>query len=258
MNATMDTPSKSDETVSSSQRQTPPPHGNRSGTSIARAPAQNSLTPARLEERKLIHRNDSVRLYADAFRELRTRLLALGGDRNFVTLVVPVTHLCGGSFVARNLATAFAFDESKSALLVDCDARHPSQQQALDLGRDVTGLMDYLEDSELSLDEVLHDTGIARLLAIPAGTQRESTAELFASPRMRMMIDSLRASAGNRYLLLDGPAVQGTPDARILADLADLVVLVVGYGRVTPEQIEKAAASFAPEKLAGVVFNDGA
>lgn len=34
-----------------------------------------------------------------------------------------------------------------------------------------------------------------------------------------------------------------------------MVVLVVGYGQVSGEDIDKAVASFPPEKFAGVVFN---
>src|SRR3546814_1313052 len=55
------------------------------------------LSPRALEDRKLIHRNDSVRSQADAFRGLRTKLLALGQDRDFITLVAPVQPGCGGS-----------------------------------------------------------------------------------------------------------------------------------------------------------------
>src|SRR5690606_244761 len=84
-------------------------------------------------------------IQADAFRDLRTRLLALGGDRNFVTLVAPVVAGCGGSFVARNLAAAFAFDETKVATLVDCDALHPAQHSALGVDASDGGLMDYIE-----------------------------------------------------------------------------------------------------------------
>ena len=91
---------------------------------------------------------------------------------------------------------------------------------------------------------------------VPTGGVRELTGESFSSLRMRSLVDSLRSTHGNRYLVLDSPPVLKSPDARILSDLADLVVLVAGYGRVTTEQIEKAAANFEPEKLAGVVFND--
>ena len=59
----------------------------------------------------------------------------------------------------------------------------------------------------------------------------------------------------DRYLFLDGPTIKGSPDARILSDLADFVVVVAGYGRDTPAAISQAVAHFEPEKLAGVVFN---
>ena len=58
------------------------------------------------------------------------------------------------------------------------------------------------------------------------------------------------------YVFLDGPAAQGAPDARILAELADFVILVVGYGKNTSESIAQAAGMFDPQKFAGVVFNE--
>lgn len=219
-----------------------------------------ALTTRQLEDRRLIHRHESVRKHADAFRELRTRLLALSGslhgeNRNFVTLVAPVRHGCGGSFVARNLAAAFAFDESKQALLIDCDATHPAQGDALRVAAENGGLIDYLEDESITLSDIVYPTGIPRLQLIPCGRSRETPGESFSSFRMHAMIDSLRAHQGNRHLILDGSPVQGSPDARILSDLADLVVLVVGYGQVATDVIDKAVASFPPEKFAGVVFN---
>lgn len=222
---------------------------------IMRATASTALSTRQLEERRLIHRNESMREQADAFRELRTRILALGGDRNFVTMVAPIRHGCGGSFVARNLAAAFAFDESKNALLVDCDARHPTQDAALRIDASAGNLMAYLDDPEADLADAIYASGLPRLQVIPVGPMREISGEAFTSFRMRSMIDSLRARHADRYVILDAPPVEGSPDARILSELADVVVLVVGYGRVTSEAIDKAVAAFAPEKLAGVVFN---
>src|SRR5690606_10853716 len=83
--------------------------------SIAKIVEPHALTRRVLEERRLIHREESSRHYADAFREIRTRLLALGGERNFITMVAPISPKSGGSFVTRNLAAAFAFDEAKTA-----------------------------------------------------------------------------------------------------------------------------------------------
>lgn len=218
-------------------------------------PDSTALTTRELEDRRIIHRNDSARVQADAFRELRTRLLAQAGEHNFVTLVAPVGRGCGGSFVARNLAAAFAFDDSKSALLVDCDALHPSQHTALRVDTANGGLIDYLDGRQADLSGILYPTGVPRLQLLPGGSPREITGEAFSSLRMRAMVDSLHGRYPDRYLILDGPPVLGSPDARILSELADQVVLVAGYGKVTAEQIDKAVASFAAEKLAGVVFN---
>lgn len=225
--------------------------------SIARTGADDQpLSPRSLEDRKLIHRNDSVRVQADAFRSLRTKLLSLGRDREFVTLVAPVQPGCGGSFVARNLAAAFAFDDSKTALLVDCDPLHPTQHTALgvDVGRG--GMMDYLDGSVSDLSAIQYDTGLPRLRLVPSGTPRETTGEAFSSSRMRMMIDSLRGTQSSRYLILDSPPVLDSPDARILSDLADLIIVVAGYGQATIDRIDDAAANFDPDKLAGIVFNN--
>lgn len=218
--------------------------------------AYPALSPRVLEDRRLIHRSAGVRHHADAFRQLRTRLLALHPHGNFVTLVVPVNPRCGGSFVARNLAAAFAFDEAKQALLVDCDARYPSQHRALEV-QPRAGLVDYLSGHGVDVASLVHPTGLPRLDLVPFGTPRESASDAFMSSRMRTAIDSLRGPRGNRYLILDGPAVAGAPDARILSDLADLVVLVAGHGRTTHADVERAASGFEPGKVAGVVFNSG-
>lgn len=225
--------------------------------SLSRTRQEQSLTTRQLEERRLIHRQESVRVHADAFRELRTRLLELGASHgsNFVTLVAPVRHGCGGSYVARNLAAAFAFDDTKQALLIDCDATHPAQGDALRVTAERGGLIDFLENEDLPMRDIVYPTGIPRLQLIPAGRIRETAGESFSSFRMRALIDSLRTHHGNRHLILDGSPVLGSPDARILSELADLVVLVVGYGQVAPDAVDKAVASFPPEKFAGVVFN---
>ncbi|MEO7433130.1 MAG: polysaccharide biosynthesis protein [Dokdonella sp.] len=223
--------------------------------SIARIVEPRTLPVRALEDRRLIHQDGSGREQADAFREIRTRLLSLGGVSNFVTLVAPISHGSGGSFVARNLAAAFAFDEAKTALLLDCDARHPSQHTALGVDPVNGGMIDYLEHPSLGVEKILYHTGIPRLRLMPVGRQREMSAEYFSSFRMRAVLDSLRSRYSDRYLFLDGPAVNNSPDSRILSDLVDFVVLVVGYGRDTPQAIAKAIANFDPAKLAGVVFN---
>lgn len=227
------------------------------GRSIApRVDHSTALTPLQLEDRATIYRGETARREVDAFRELRTQLLSVA-QGNFITLVAPVSAGSGGSFVARNLAVSVAFDESKTALLVDCDLRHPSQDQTLKVKPANGGLIDYLDNEDSDAESILYDTGVPRLRLIPAGKSRETGAEYFSSFRMRLLLDSLRSQYPNCHMFLDAPPVRGAPDARILADLADVVVLVAGYGRDTPAAIAQAAANFDPKKFSGVVFNEG-
>lgn len=217
-----------------------------------------SLSPAQMHDRAMVARTAPSKPQIDAFREVRTRLLAIANDLNIITLVAPVSRGSGGSFIARNLAATFAFDEAKSSLLVDCDLFDPSQQSTMRIDASKGGLIDYLEDPDARIGDVLYETGIPRLRVIPAGASPKLGVEYFSSFRMRLLLDSLRSRYPDRYLFLDSPPVRGAPDARILADLADVVVLVAGYGRDSPAAIAQAAANFDPTKFAGVVFNEGA
>lgn len=230
-------------------------HRTSASHTIARMAETSTLATAQLERRRLIHRDESVRPLSDAFREIRTRLLSLADGQNFVTLLVAVSPRSGSSFVARNLAAAFALDEAKTSLLIDCNLRYPGQHKALGVEPSSGGLIDLLEAPELGLEQIIYQTGIPRMRLIPAGKARENGGEYFSSIPMRSALDALRGRYADRYIVLDGPAIAGSPDARILSDLADFVVVVAGYGRDTPKAISQAAANFDPGKLAGVVFN---
>lgn len=231
-------------------------HAHGFGRSIVPTANTTTLTTTQLQERAIIYRSEVARPEVDAFRELRTRLLAAASG-NFITLVASVSPGSGGSFVARNLAAAFAFDASKSALLVDCDLSHPSQHRSIQVDCAEGGLVDYLDQPDFDIDSVIYPTGVARLSLLPVGTPGEVGAEYFSSQRMQLLLEGLQAQHRERYIVLDAPPVKGAPDARILAGLADLVVLVAGYGCDTPRAIAEAAASFDAAKFAGVVFNDG-
>jgi protein-tyrosine kinase len=225
------------------------------GHSIARMTEPHALVPHQLELRGLIHREASSRVQSDAFREIRTRLLSLAGSHNFITLVVAVSPRSGGSFVARNLAAAFAFDEARTSLLIDCNLRYPEQHHALGVDPVAGGLVDFLEQPSSGIAPRIYHTGMPRVRLIPTGKARENASEHFSSSCMRALLDSLHDRYADRYLFLDGPAIKGSPDARILSELADFVVVVTGYGRDTPAAIQQAIASFDPRKFAGIVFN---
>jgi len=165
--------------------------------SIARMREEaGALAPIDCERKRLIHREESVRQQSDAFRGIRTRLLEMAGETNFITLVVAVSPRSGGSFVTRNLAAAFAFDEAKTSLLMDCNLRYPNQHKALGIEPRTGGLIDFLEHPSRGIASIMYHTGVPRLRLIPAGKSRENSGEYFSSFRMRAVLDLAATKAG--------------------------------------------------------------
>lgn len=214
------------------------------------------LKPEELDERRIIHPVTPNRDALNVFRELRIQLLQQGARRNFVVLVTSVCPQGGATFTALNLAAAFALDNAKTALLVDCNFYNPSVETLLFVDPE-HGLTDYLDDNTLDVDDIIYASGIARLRVIPVGHQRVTGTEYYSSARMDLFINGVRERYGDRYIVLDGPPVGIYPDSRILADLADYVLLVAPYGKVTQEQVQAAIEALPEQKLLGVVFNHG-
>ncbi|OEY68115.1 polysaccharide biosynthesis protein [Marinobacter sp. X15-166B] len=212
------------------------------------------LTKDDLDERRIIYPDSPNRDLVNRFRSLRTKLLEASGGNNFTLVVTGATAGAGSSFVALNLAAAFAFDQAKTALIIDCNLREPSLHSVLDITPE-NGLTDFLEDFDYDIARVLYPTGIPRLRLIPAGSQRESAAEFFTSFRMKQFLQAVRRRYPDRFIVLDTVSISDSPDARILTDLADYALLVVPHGRITAGAAEQAALAFDPQKFLGAVVN---
>ena len=197
----------------------------------------------------------------ESFRELRTRLLDLAsgvGREHFTTMIVPMTAKCGGSFVARNLAAAFTL-QHRPSLLIECDFRSEAPDDGFGPGRDTEGLFDFLSEGDNpSAVLPIWPTVIRGLNVIPPGRRDLAfpglQREHLSSPAMKELMARVRSWPCHAFLV--APPVEGSPDARILSELADLIVLVIGYRRATPRAIAHAAAMFDRKKFAGAVFNE--
>jgi exopolysaccharide/PEP-CTERM locus tyrosine autokinase len=221
---------------------------------IARMQEPRRLTADDLAERRIVYPDSPERVLVNRFRDLRTKLLELSGGNNFTLVVSGASEHAGSSFVALNLAAAFAFDQSKTAVIVDCNLREPSLNTALDIMPEA-GLTDFLEDPDYEIGRIIYPTGIPRLRLIPAGTCRENPAEFFTSFRMKQFLRALRRRYPDRFIVLDTAPISDSPDARILTDLCDYGLLVVPHGKLTPGKVENAARAFNPDKFVGAVIN---
>ncbi|MFU8831117.1 MAG: CpsD/CapB family tyrosine-protein kinase [Wenzhouxiangella sp.] len=226
------------------------------GRTISRMDESRALSPGALEQQRLIHARMRDFRQVDLFRELRTNVLRHATCRNAVVLVTGVSRRCGTSFLARNLAASIAFDEERTALLMDCNLRHSTVAEDFFLPSDGPGLIDLFgNNTDKDLGHVIYSSGVPRLRLVPAGRSERQSVEYFASVRMRGLIQEARSRYDDRCLVIDAPPALGTPDARILSEYADVVVLVAGEGRHQADTVRRAAAVFPPERLAGVIFN---
>lgn len=221
---------------------------------ITRMQEPRRLTHDDLDERRIIYPESPNRALVNKFRDLRTKLLELSGGNNFTLVVSGASEGAGSSFIALNLAAAFAFDHAKTALIIDCNLREPSLHSTLDVLPE-TGLTDFLDDPDFDISRILYPTGIPRLRLIPAGSRRETPGEFFTSFRMKQFIQAVRRRYPDRFIVLDTAPISDSPDARILTELCDYGMLVVPHGKITPSVVERAATAFNPDKFVGAVIN---
>ncbi len=208
-----------------------------------------------LDARKIIHPGMHNKEALNAFRELRTQLVQKTKKKNFVLLVSSICQGGGGSFVSINLGAAIALDQTKTALVIDCNLYEPTVSELLTVTPDY-GLTDYLQDPTVGIEDIIYASGIQRLRIIPVGTFTEGGAEHFSSDKMHAFIQSLKERYPDRFIIIDAPPVTTAVESRIISELSDMALLVVPYGKVTASQIQSGIASVGEEKLAGLVYNN--
>lgn len=223
---------------------------------IARMDNPPTWSPAELRSRGLIDFRANEREAANVLRHLRTGLVQSAGAPNFVAAVTGVVHGSGASFVARNLAAAFAYDATKTAVCIDCDLRERTVSR-LAHGTGCPGLVDYLQGDGVSVEEIIHGTGIPRLRVVPVGGMGlASTHEPFTTSRLQEVLGHMKGRYPDRFILVDVPPITDNADARIVAQACDFTLLVVPYGRASSGRIRTALQAANQCGPVGVVFND--
>ena len=200
--------------------------------------------------------SEPTSIFAEAIRTARHEIDARrwsAGSR--LVLVAGSVEGEGSSVVAANLAHAYATAGLRT-VLIDANLRKPVLSHELlpdrrgGLGEHLGGL--------LALDDVLLRDAAVGLCFLPAHggiMPGPSPAEVLASDRMRRLIGQLRERFD--VIVVDVPPILPVVDARIMADQADQIVLVMGW-RSTPRQLVRRAVHALGQnlhKIAGVVLN---
>jgi Mrp family chromosome partitioning ATPase len=213
------------------------------------------FTADELDELKIIHPDSANLGIINRYRELRTQLIHKSNGDNFVVMVTSCLSGADTGLSTINIASAFAFDESKTSLAIDCNLRAPSFSKIINLDFPL-GITDYFESDEIAADNIMYNSGIKRLRLIPAGVKKESASEYFTSMKMRILMRELLQRYTDRYVFLNTAPILDSADTKILVDTCDFVVLDVPYGRVTTKRINEAVNAIGEDKLAGIIFSN--
>jgi polysaccharide biosynthesis transport protein len=195
---------------------------------------------------------------ADAYRNVRASLLGIADKRGpMVTLLVTSAKAGEGkSTTALNLAATCA-KAGERTLLLDVDLRRPSLADVFvqpEPDAVVHGLVDVLK-GELPWQRTVRHTEIPNLDFIPTGDTRSIPIEILGTLELRQLLIAL----AHHYdrVILDGPAVLGLADCRVLGRIVDASIVVVRSGSLELTTLYRAKAMLEQSHvaIAGVVFN---
>jgi protein-tyrosine kinase len=192
---------------------------------------------------------------ADAFRELRTRLLEILDDqpRGGLAIVSPDVG-DGKTYLAANLAVAFS-QLAERTLLIDADIRTPRQHRVLGVenGAGLSSVLAGFTDAGATVQPV---GGLPNLYLLPAGPIPPNPLELLHRPLLGALVEEMLQKF--EHVVLDTSAAIRGADSRIVAARcgSSLVVARRGRSRMAPLSGLLDALERTQVNVAGVVMNE--
>ncbi len=202
----------------------------------------------------VLHRSSGFNPDAEAYRILRTNIEfnRKTPDANCMTVVSGGAGE-GKSTTMVNLAYVCA-QGGYNVLLIDADLRRPSMHTHFDVSHTV-GLTNYLT-TDIRLEDVVIRTQIENLFFLPSGLLPADSAGLLNSQRMVDLISDVKSRFD--LVLIDSPPILGVSDASVLANEADMTMIVVQHRKLPRHMLMrvKQAVENAGGKIVGVVLNN--
>lgn len=192
---------------------------------------------------------------SESVRSLRTNLQFTSLDKKIQTIHITSSVAGEGkSFVAANLATAFA-QAGQKVLLVDCDLRKGRQHLIFGKSNSI-GLTNLLADYVSKRGDYIQDTGIDNLSLLTRGSSIANPSEVLASEKNKDLIKKLKKDYD--LVIFDSAPVGAVADPVIMSNLTDETIIVARDGKTprTALAATKETLSKTDAKIAGVVLND--
>lgn len=141
----------------------------------------------------------------------------------------------------------------KEVLVVDCDIRCAALSERFGFGNH-PGLTHVLAGSIAIEDAIMPINDVNGLYILPSGDSVPNPSELLSSQRMVDLLDQLR---DDYFVVIDSPPVLPVTDAVVLSGLSDAVVIVVGMGIASGEDVLRTIETLdtTSSNIAGLVAN---
>lgn len=187
----------------------------------------------------------------EQYRRLAARLLLAHAEKG--TRLVMVTSALPGegkTLTSSNLALTLSESFKRNVLLIDGDLRRPSIHEVFNIPN-VSGLND--GGSAVSDRRVPLLSYTDNLTILTAGRPDSDPMSVLSGEQMRKVL----AEAARRYdfVIIDTPPVALLPDAHLLCNIIDMVLLVVESGRSPLPALKRAIEAVGRERILGVVLN---
>jgi capsular exopolysaccharide synthesis family protein len=201
-------------------------------------------------EGKLVSSRTTNAASVEQYRRLATALFSLQRERPLkVLMVTSAAPREGKTLTSANLALTLSELYSQRVLLIDGDLRRPSIHEVFGIAN-TAGLSDGLvaHDKRLQLVQVT-----SQLSVLPGGHPDANSMAGLISERMRAVLKE--AAERFDWVILDSAPVGLISDARLMADLVDGVIVVIGAGTTPYHAIERAVEELGRERIVGTVMN---
>ena len=248
---------------------------------IPRSPLLSRLSKKKKAHARMLAHVDHSSLSYEAIKSLRTNLI-FGMPTGTITeqpaqviLITGESPGVGKSFITANLSEVFA-QLDKKVLIIDGDMRLGELHQMFNKSAE-DGLADYLlQDKEtvfvndeqptsvqidkaasvLTIESIIHPTGMAQIDFIPRGRQSANPTSLLIGESFRQLLAALKTRYD--YIVIDSPPILAASDAMVIAQQADKVLIVTKFNQSVEGQLVYAIKQMnkANVKVDGIVLND--
>lgn len=195
-------------------------------------------------------------MFVETYKKIRTKLMyKSGAQKSKVILVTSVMENEGKSTVAVNLALTLA-QKAERVMLVDGDMRRPASYKILEkkLSKDQE-IGEYL-NGNIPLKKILQRDADSGLLLMIGSRNYSKSTEMVSGDTMRMLMAAARETAD--YVVIDSPPTSLMADAEVLAEYADVSLLVVRQGMAKTRDINDTIDMLenGGSELLGCIYND--